>query len=120
MDFAQQLQEARKKARLTLRRAGELVGRDENTVWRWEAGLLIPDLLVQEAVLARLDAHKPAPDVPHYVILVRNEGGRVRRLGRTGYRTPQEAQREIDEGLALRAGEQAFVSPVAKRRSYRG
>jgi len=58
MSFANQFYAARKKARLTLHQAGELVGRDENTVWRWEAGLLIPDPLVQEAALARLDAQR--------------------------------------------------------------
>lgn len=53
-NWPSKIRSIRLRAGLTLREAGELVGRDKNTVWRWEAGRVRPGELVREAVVERL------------------------------------------------------------------
>lgn len=52
--FGAEVRRLRLGAGLTQAQAAEIVGRDANTVARWERGELIPEPLVCEAVLARL------------------------------------------------------------------
>ena len=52
--FGKQLRELRQACRLMQAQVAKLVGRSSNTVARWERGERTPDVLVQEAVLARL------------------------------------------------------------------
>jgi len=52
--FGSELRRLRTEAGLTQAQVAELVGRDPNTIARWERGELLPGPLVQEGVLARL------------------------------------------------------------------
>ena len=56
--FGLKLHAARQALGMTQAQVGELVGRDHNTVARYERGERVPEPLVQEAILARLKAQK--------------------------------------------------------------
>lgn len=58
--FGEAVRALRDRAGLTQAQAGEVIGRDGNTIARWERGEVCPDALVRDAALDRLRQAVPA------------------------------------------------------------